>query len=90
MESQKIIGTLTGTCSVHFSSQAKNQAINLHWLGTKACNRWDEENGNLVPIEHPNMDKVVQAQAESTGILYLQIEVDLTESGQLINARVKK
>jgi len=84
----KVIGSINGTGTVSFNRDDVNQAINMHFLGQKSCNKVNETTGEIESIEHENMEKVTEAQYNISENIQVHVTAELTESGELINIRI--
>lgn len=84
----KVIGSINGEGSALFNRESMNQAINMHFLGQKSCNKVNEVTGDIEPLEHEDMEKVTAAQYNISENIHVHVTADLTETGELINIRI--
>lgn len=84
-----IIGKVSGAGIITFDSTEQREIINLYFLGQKNCNEVNDQN-EIVPVDHKNIDKVKDAHYNVSGQYHCVIDADLTDTGRLINLRIKQ
>lgn len=85
----KIVGQVKGTGTIKFSDKEQRQLINIHFLNSPDCNRYNDDM-KLIPIEHENQPKVLNAHYTIAKFYQINVQADLTEEGNLINFKVVK
>jgi hypothetical protein len=86
----KIIGKIKGSANINFDRKPIIQLLNLHFYGQINCNIVDEKTKSITPIEHINRKQLEKSHANIETNFVKTIEVDILETGDLINFRFKK
>lgn len=81
------ISTVVGKATVSFDRGKMNELINMHFLGSRNCNKY--EGVKIVSKKHKNMKQVEDAHYNLHDNQRITVEADLMSNGDLINFRIQ-
>jgi hypothetical protein len=81
------IGSFIGSGTINFDLKPQRKCVNKHFLGQENCNIMSDS-GEILPLEHDNMNKVVESQNNLCSNYFLNVEADLLDNGELVNFRI--